>query len=130
MGVGDEVARVSCVFGKRCKFGLEGTCRYVHSAADEAHFEVKRAVLAAEQGEECPFWRLGRCRWGEACRWRHGDSWGSTGASELGDSDYDASDPSDGEAVSGDEGFFVWAVRDSFVLGSCCGSGGGSWHGS
>ena len=90
------MARLGCAFGKQCKYGLEGTCRYVHSAEEEAHFTAKREVLEAERCEQCPFWRLGRCRWGDACRWRHGDaSWGTIGDSEVGDSDYDVSDASD-----------------------------------
>ena len=81
-GVGGE--REECAWGISCWYAVDGRCRRVHSAEQEAHFEAKRRLLEAERREECGFCKLGRCRYGERCRRRRR---GSDGDSDYSDED-------------------------------------------
>ena len=82
--VGGE--REECAWGISCWHGVDGRCRRVHTAEQEAHFEAKRRLMEAERRKDCGFRKLGRCRYGEQCRRRR-----SGGGSDS-NSDYSEAD--------------------------------------
>ena len=99
-----------CVWGMECRYAVVGRCRYTHTEQMEVHFGRKRELAKAEarwrREQGCAHHRLGRCRYGDACRWGHGDS------------DYDSSD---GER----QGTRVRRSRCSSARRQCSGSGSG-----
>ena len=98
--------REECAWGISCWYAVDGRCRRVHTAEQEAHFEAKRRLLEVERQEDCGFCKLGRCRYGEQCRRRQ-----SGGGSDR-DSDYSETD---GEGIrrAGGAGDLVGEERRS-----------------
>ena len=94
-----------CAWGKECSYALSGKCRFRHTAEMEAHFEKKRELVREEQrwrlDHGCVHCKLGRCRYGEVCRWKL-----------RSDSDYSSGEEQGSESGSGGQGSVQQEGRD------------------
>ena len=79
-----------CAWGKECPYALSGQCWFRHTGEMLEHFEKKRELVREEQRwrreHGCVHCKLGRCRFGQVCRWRpSSDSEYSSGEEEQGE---------------------------------------------
>ena len=94
-----------CAWGKECPYACSGKCWFRHTSEMEAHFEKKRELVREEQrwrlDHGCVHCKLGRCRYGEVCRWKL-----------RSDSDYSSGEEQGSESGSGGRGSVQQEGRD------------------